>query len=137
MPWTPYTQRRTPIIEVIGNPLPAQQVQLRPVYYNLVNDLLGGLGQLPYANGCIISATPEYQAGLAPTAASGFYYGWNFTTNDDPLARGGFYHGNNTGDGFYHPLLITGRENLLNLFVAGCDPNNDIIAYVQLLQGQT
>ena len=134
MNWSPFDQKRTPLIyDPAYSAIGATLVQLRPVYYHLINDLLGGLPSFGPGDGLLISSTPNTQANGLPT---GFFYAWNVNTNDDPYTVGGFYYGKAANVGYYSPLVFTNYAQCANLMLAGSDPNNDVMAWVQVLKGQ-
>lgn len=109
----------------------------RPVYYNLVNFVLGN--QLYAVNvsgnytGVIISHVPS--ATLPNTAITGFWYAWNVLENTTPDSTFGFYHGNPDGTGNYPPLIIRGADAVRGLCVAGADANGPQNMSIQLLTG--
>lgn len=134
MSWSPFDQRRTALIYDPADPgiVPAQQIVLRPVYYNFFTDLWG-LASFGPGDGIIISATPTY---MSQGSTNGLFYAWNVNTNDDPYTVGGFYHGSASGTEYYNPLVFTHRAQLDGLMLAGADPNNPVVAWVQVIKGQ-
>lgn len=134
MTWNTFDQRRTPIDS--GGYAPVYGlVELRPVYYSLIDGLLGGIVTFAEGDGIMLGVAPNYMAGTAPTTASGFYYGWNFIENDDPLSVGGFYSGPVGNIGYGSPMVFTSYDQARTLMVAGTDPNNSQFIFYQVLKG--
>jgi hypothetical protein len=134
MSWSPFDNRRTPILSDGVNAVYGL-LQLRPVYYALVDTLLGGVATFAEGDGIILGVAPNYMTGGAATTASGFYYGWNFLENDDPLLVGGFYSGPAGNKGYGNPMTFTSYDQVRTLMIAGTDPNNEQYIFYQILKG--